>query len=80
MHNESYKHFSRDCANLLKQMAKEAKRRATEAKGTTDESYQLGSLMAYHAVLSLLQQQARSFQIPLGELDLADIEPEKDLL
>ena len=78
--NEIYKHYSRDSATLLKKMARDAKREAMAAKGTADESFQLGSLMAFHTVISLLQQQARAFQIPLTELDLADIEPEKELL
>jgi len=78
--SENHKHFSRDCASLLKQMARDAKRRATAAKGTTEESYELGCLMAFHSVISLLQQQAGAFGIPLADLDLQDIEPERDLL
>jgi hypothetical protein len=61
-------------------MARDAKREAAESKGTADESYRLGALMAFHSVISLLQQQAHAFEIPLEELDLSDIEPESDLL
>ena len=78
--SDTHKHFSRDCASLLKQMAREAKRESVTAKGTSDESYRLGSLMAFHSVISLLQQQARAFEIPLAELDLSDIDPQGDLL
>jgi hypothetical protein len=78
--NVTYKHYSRDCASILKQMARDAKHEASLAKGTAGEGYQLGSLMAFHTVISLLQQQARAFKIPLAELDLEDIDPERELL
>ena len=78
--NETYKHYSRDCCNILKQMARDAKRDADGAAGTGDEGFRSGSLMAFHAVISLLQQQALAFQIPLADLDLADIEPMKELV
>lgn len=78
--SNTHEHFSRDCGSLLKQMAMEAMRASTAAKGTPDESYRLGYLMAFHSVISLLQQQARSFEIPLEDLDLSAIDPETDLL
>lgn len=61
-------------------MARDARQEAAEGKDTADESYRLGALMTFHSVISLLQQQARAFEIPLEELDLSDIEPERDLL
>jgi hypothetical protein len=61
-------------------MARDAKRDSVAAKGTPDERYRLGALMAFHSVISLLQQQARAFGIPLEELDLSDVDPERDLL
>ena len=61
-------------------MARDAKRDADGAAGTGDEGFRSGSLMAFHAVISLLQQQALAFQIPLADLDLADIEPMKELV
>lgn len=40
----------------------------------------LGRLMAYHEVISLMQQQARAFGVPLENLNLNDIDPERGLL
>jgi hypothetical protein len=45
-----------------------------------DYNYSLGYLMAYHEVISLLQQQAVAFGISLESLGLHDIDPENDLL
>jgi len=36
--------------------------------------------MGYHRVLSLMQQQAESFQIPLEELGLDNFDPDIDLI
>ncbi len=36
--------------------------------------------MAFHEVISLLQMQAHAFDISLGEISLADIDPDADLL
>jgi hypothetical protein len=80
MNAETFIHFSRDCSSLLKEMARDAKQRAVSCAGTVDESFRYGELMAFHAVISLLQQQARAFGIPLATLDLSDIDPERDLL
>ena len=36
--------------------------------------------MAFHEVISLMQQQVQAFGIPLEDLGLDDIQPEKELL
>jgi hypothetical protein len=36
--------------------------------------------MAYHEIVSLIQQQAEAFGIPIEDIGLSDISPEKDLL
>jgi hypothetical protein len=78
--NETYKHYSRDCCNILKQMARDAKRDADAARGTPDSDFRSGAAHSFYSVISLLRSQAFAFQIPLAELDLADIEPDKELL
>lgn len=76
-----YQHYLRDLGNLLKQSALEAKQIAdNEERGTEGHHFESGRLMAYYEVISLMQQQAEGFQIPLEELDLHDVEPDRDLL
>ncbi len=36
--------------------------------------------MAYYEVLSLMQQQAEAFQLPLEALALEGLDPERDLI
>jgi hypothetical protein len=45
-----------------------------------ERAFALGRLMAFHEVISLMQQQAQAFGITLEEIGLDDIQPEKDLL
>ena len=39
----------------------------------------LRRVMAFNEVISIMQQQAEGFEIPLAELRLDDIEPDRDL-
>ena len=41
---------------------------------------ELKSISAFHRVVSLMQQQAGAFDIPLSEINLHDIDAEKDLI
>jgi hypothetical protein len=43
-------------------------------------SFESGYLMAFSYIIGLMQQQAEAFGIPLEELRLEDIDPDKDLL
>lgn len=57
---------------------------AKEAKDTLSDhetrDYELGRLMAYHEVISLMQEQAIVFGISLIQIGLEDFAPEKKLL
>jgi hypothetical protein len=72
-------HYLVDLGRLLKEQAFEAKR---EAKLATDpdKAFQKGKLLAYHEIVSLMQQQAKVFGLPLHSIGLEDIDPETDLL
>jgi len=48
--------------------------------GGPDYDYADGLLMAYHEVISLMQQQAEAFGIPLTLVRLDDINSETELL
>ncbi len=77
--NDTFKNYSRDCAHLLREMAIEAKNDAENAS-PDDQAFRGGYSMGLYAAVSLLHQQATSFQIPLEELALADFNPEDLLL
>lgn len=71
--------YTLDLCALLKEMARKAKME-NQASSDKDKEYSLGRLMAFHEVISLMQQQAEAFGIPLARLGLEDINPERDLL
>ena len=73
------------CVNYLYDLAVLLKEKAFEAKGSKEndsagKDYNLGRSMAFYEVISLMQQQAQAFGIPLNEIALADINPDRDLL
>ncbi|QDU62780.1 hypothetical protein Pan216_36500 [Planctomycetes bacterium Pan216] len=45
-----------------------------------ESSHDISYLMAYHEIVSLMQSQAHAFGIPLEEIALGDIDPERELL
>lgn len=71
--------YFRDFVHLLKEKAVAARSAYVSSTGE-DRLFNEGRLMAFHDVVSLLQQQARAFDIALADLDLEDIDPERDLL
>lgn len=80
MSSDSMRLYLRDLGLLLKEKARGAKDDESLAGDEQDRRFRAGRLMAFHEVISLMQQQARAFQIPLEELCLDDIDPERELL
>lgn len=72
--------YLRDLTFLIKEMAREAKRNSDASTNDTDRALSLERLMTLHEVVSLMQQQAEAFNIPLADIGLDDIDPEKDLI
>jgi len=77
---ERYRNYLFDLGLLLKEQAFEAKAERETHRANSSESFYLGQLLAFHRVISLMQQQATAFQIPLEDLQLKEIEPDKDLV
>jgi len=85
---DSCANYLRDLGYLLKEDALQAKRDSDDAKAKWDKdpasgedaAFASGRSLAYWEVISLMQQQAWVFGIPLEEMSLADINPDKDLL
>lgn len=80
MHSENtYARYLLDLGRLLKEEAMQARQRA---KGAPDEDkvFQEGRLLAYHEIVSLMQQQAIAFGLPLHSVGLQGIDPDADLV
>ena len=71
-----YKNYVHDLGFLIKEMALEAKQTAKQ----TDSDFAIGYMAGFHRVVSLMQQQAEGFGIPLDELALDGIDPDTELV
>jgi len=69
-----------DFGQLLREHALAAKQQETDARGTEDHQFQLGRLTAYYEIVTLMQQQAVAFDLPLEALGLSGFDPDRDLL
>ena len=69
-----------DLGYLLRERALEAKQQARTARGKAEEVFELGRLTAYYEVISLLINQALAFQMPVDDLHLEGLNPDRDLL
>lgn len=77
----TYKNYLTDLGPLILERALEAKQmKQREVRGTEAYEYASGRLMAYNEVISIMQQQAGGFNIPLAELKLEKVDPDRDLL
>ena len=74
MENEKYKNYLGDLGAITKEYAREAIQDHVAAKGTSEEDFKTGYMMGFHRFVTLMQQQAESFEIPLSEIGLADID------
>ena len=72
--------YATDLGGLIAEKAREARYARDGAEEKSDRDYQLGYLMAYHEVVSLMQQQADIFGIERRSIGIADIDPENDLI
>jgi len=64
---------------LLLEFAREAKRQADATRGTEAGNFDVGYLMGFHRVISLLQQQAPAFGLEVRDVGLEGIDPDRDL-
>lgn len=75
----THANYLRDLGYLVREAGEQAKKDAARAS-ESDRLFQQGRLMAYYEVLSLMQQQAEAFQLPLEELALDGFHAERDLI
>jgi hypothetical protein len=76
MNNTELERYFLDCISLIKDAAFQAK----EQTKSNPSDYEMGRLMAYCEVVSLLQLEAKAFEISLKDIGLDGFEAEKDLL
>ncbi len=74
--SENYANYLRDLTGLIIEKAKEAKLE----RDSTPEGYEIGRLMAYHEIVSLMQQQAEIFDLSFEEIGMPNMNPDIDLL
>ncbi len=80
MKGDEYRHYLRDLGFLVREEAIAAKLRAQKNKDGPSHDFELGQSFAWYSVVSLMQQQAVAFQIPLEDVALDGLDPDKDLL
>ncbi len=69
-----------DLGLLIKERALAARHHRDKlADNSPDRDFQSGRIMAFNEVISIMQQQAEGFGIPLSDMQLEDIEPDRDL-
>ena len=75
-HEGRYALYLRDLGAVLKERALEARKQRDT--GRTD--FQSGRLIAYYEVLSTMRNQAEAFDLSTEDLNLHDLDPDRDLL
>jgi hypothetical protein len=75
-----HKNYLFDLGYLLREEAQRAGQAFRVAKGTGDEAFQSGRVMAYYEVLSLVISQAQAFGVPSADLRLDGVDLERELL
>ena len=76
MSDDPVKNYLLDLGSIVKEKAMGA----AITKSENPEAYNLGYLMAWHEIVSLMQSQATQFNIDLQSIGLEVIDPERDLL
>ncbi len=76
MNDNRFANYLLDLGSLVKEKATEAQNR----KKQNCEPYDIGYLMAWHEIVSLMQCQAALFGIELSQIGLEGVDPERDLL
>ena len=80
MDKSTYENYLLDLGMLLKEDALAAKEAIDTLINHEERIHELGRVLAYYEVISLMQQQAMSFGIPLNLIGLEDFDPERKLL
>jgi hypothetical protein len=80
MSEERIKEYLRDTIKILKERAREAKKAADNPEAHQSAEFNAEYLKAYYKVISAMKTRASVFGIDLKEINLDDIDPDRDLL
>lgn len=72
-----FENYVLDLGVILREMALAAKEATTKDSAT---EFDAGYMAGFHRVISLMQQQADAFQIPLASIGLEEIDANRDLV
>jgi hypothetical protein len=74
-----HENYLYDLGLLIKERAREARRQRNDLPlDSVDRAFQAGRLLAFNETISIMQQQADGFSIPLADLQLEDVDPDRD--
>ena len=76
---DTHRNYLSDLGDLIRRSGEQAKKAVDKSSGD-DLPFEQGRRMAYVEVLSLMQQQASAFNLPLRDLRLEGFDPERDLM
>ena len=70
--NDKYKNYLTDLGTLISEYSEEAikKHKITAGSTSSDKEYNAGYMMAFHRVVTLMQQQAEAFGIKKSEINI----------
>ena len=70
--NEKYKNYLADLGALISEYSEEAikKHKNSVASSSLDTEYNTGYMMAFHRVVTLMQQQTEAFGIKQSEINI----------
>jgi hypothetical protein len=78
--SDRHKDYLFDLGFLIKERALEAYRQRDGLPlGSVEREFHTGRVLAFNEVISIMQQQAEGLGLPLSDLRLDDIEPDRDL-
>jgi hypothetical protein len=78
--SDAHRNYLFDLGHELKQDALDARRERDSAPESSQErAFESGRLLAFYEVISTMRNRAEVFGIPLSDLRLDDIEPDRDL-
>ncbi len=79
MNSNPFKLYLRDVTVLLMERVSEAKKAMEASPDAQEKRYQEGVAWGVLEALSLLIEEAKSFDLPLQELGMADIDVDREL-
>ena len=78
--SETHKNYLHDLGAELRDRALKAKEQAETARGTSDEQFERGRAFAYYEVVSLMESEAKTFELPPEDLHLEGFDADRDLM